>query len=617
MNLEFNQINLESKNKSNKRNRILIAVLIFILLFLLHRVSIIEKNSFNKNNLSNKPSTYISAPDPQTENIEFQSTENPTEEFSFSNFIFNKKSSTKNNFQDKLILNGSAENLILIVIDGAGSSYFSEETTPNILALSKYGFFTKNFQTKVPSTTESHSIIFSGIYNSSYDWTSYLNMVAQNVTIFDSAKSSNYTLLAIMGKGDSPEIIRKMDAALFDADNNFFYLNSNLNLTHTLSYPLTETFTLANNLSAYENRSNVYEAYTDWVKDSVKSVIKALSDSDEKFILVVNFPALDEAGHENFDAYYLQTLKETDSDIKEIFDALLETSLLNKTAFVLTADHGMQKTKYGRGAHADIYNDLTLKVPFLLIAPQIDSRTSGSLYFNDDITPTLLKLLNLPQNWSTTGFVIDEIFSKGNFLDIGLTNLTYNSTALSIALKNFANLTLEDELCLNVTSINEYAISCANLTLNPSEEKLILFKQPFSQRGIYKAKAFLARADSNFRNDLIETKMKISPIHDLGIEELYIEKDDSNPYKIKVKVRILNSGDFPADKLALSIKINSETRNYGPYNDEIKISKTVSSTWTLNQTGLIQIEAKITGYENFATDAEQENNIKTTYVHIA
>ncbi len=625
MSLEFNQINLESK-KFNKRNRILIAILIFILLFLLHRITILEKNSA-QSNYSRKPASFISGGEFSYSKEQTSAKETANEilyseeikdsgEFSITDFLFNKKQNTEK-IPDRLILNGTPQNLILIVIDGAGVSYFSDETTPNILSLSNYGFFTTNMQVKVPSTTESHAIIFTGIYNESYDWTSYLNLIEQNKTIFDSAKFSNYTLFAIMGKGDSPELISKMDAALFDADNNFFNLKSNLNLTAELFPSLTETFSLANNLSSYKNRPDLYAAYNDWIKDSVKSAIKTLAQTDEKFILVVNFPAVDEGGHENFDSYYLQTLKETDSDIKEIFDTLLETNLLNKTALIITADHGMQKTKYGRGAHADIYNDLTLKVPFLLISPQINLRNSESLYFNDDISPTILKLLNLPQNQGITGYVIGEIFSNETFIDVGILNLTYNSVSINITVQNFANLSVEDELCLNVTARTEYAVACANLTLSPKEKKIVLFKFPFSQSGIYKISSFLARSDSNFRNDILEIKAKIPPVHDLGIEEIYIEKDSANQQKIKVKVRVLNYGDYAEDKLALSIKIHPETRNYGPYSDEIKISKTVSSTWTLNQTGLFQIEAKITGYDNFGLDAEQENNIKSTYVHIS
>ena len=80
----------------------------------------------------------------------------------------------------------------------------------------------------------------------------------------------------------------------------------------------------------------------------------------------------------------------------------------------------------------------------------------------------------------------------------------------------------------------------------------------------------------------------------------------------------MNYGDFPENSLELEISISSATRSYGPYNtDEIKVSKTVSSTWTLNQTGEAQITAKIINYANFALDAEQENNIKTTSIHIA
>ena len=241
MGYDFNQLNINSKKEINRRNRILIALLIFILFIVLYKIMLIEKTLGTKPQTFSKPATFVSGGDftnykkpvpKENEGGEIPAGEKQTdtksdETFSLANFLFGKNSKAETISQLlSLNLNGTPENLILIVIDAGGSSYFSPEITPNLLELSKYGFFTEEMKVKVPSTTESHAIIFSGIYNETYDWTAYLNMVAQNTTIFDAAKSQNYSLFAIMGKGDSPEVRAKMDAALFDADNNFANLKS-------------------------------------------------------------------------------------------------------------------------------------------------------------------------------------------------------------------------------------------------------------------------------------------------------------------------------------------------------------------------------------------------------
>ncbi len=642
MDYELNRINLESKNKFNKRNKILLALLIVVLLFSFNKYFLsnhnLNLNPAGKNSLDNFKTKQGSMPDfsynkkpsvqtaqqEATEELSSENSENtPTSSEPLSEkleeFIFGgeKKNSEATGYNLSL-QNNTPENLILIVIDAGGSSYVSPEVTPNLLAISRHGFFTKEMKVKIPSTTESHTIILTGIYNESYDWTTYPQIFNRNTSLLDSARNSGHNVFAIMGKGDSPQLLNKTDAALHDSDNNYRNLNSDLKLTSAISADMADSFSSANNLSAYTNNSATpYISYNNWIKDSAKNIIRTLARSNQKFILVINFPGLDEGGHENFDAYYLQTFHEIDSNIKEIFDTLVETNLLNKTAFAITADHGMEKTRFGRGAHADRYNDLTLKIPFLLISPSIKPHYSEELYYNDDITPTLHKLLNLQQDYISTGAVMEEIFSSENFIDVGILNLSYNSSLLTTVVKNYANLTVEDELCTNVSAVAEYAFACTNITLSPFEKQAVLSNFPFSQGGFYKIVSYLGRADSNPRNDNFETKTKVGQIHDLGIGKISIELDDANPQKIKIKIRVLNYGDYPESSLEISIVAGNIARNYGPYSsDEIKVSKTVTSTWTLNQTGEIQVTAKITNYTNFATDAEQENNIKSTSIHI-
>ncbi len=644
MDYEFSSVNIQTKNKNNKTRKILLVIAIVVLLFILQKVSLSENvlKSFNKNPQNNIKTKQVSAADfsyytkPAVQTGTSRANEVITSETAaptptalmpateqtaiekVETFIFGAKETPEFPSYSLSLENKAPENLILIVIDAGGSSYFSPENTPNMLSLSQYGFFTKEMKVKVPSTTESHTIIFTGIFNSTYDWTTYPTIFQRNTSLLDSAKYSNYTVLAIMGKGDSPQLINKTDAALYDADNNFLNLKSNLKLTPNIPQDLAETFSASNNLSNYLNSAPTpYISYNNWIKDSVKAAIRTLANSNQKFVLIINFPALDEGGHENFDAYYRQTLRETDSGIKEIFDTLVETGLLNKTAFVVTADHGMEKTKYGHGAHADTYNDLTLKVPFLVISPSIKPHYSEELYYNDDITPTMLNLLSLQQNYDTTGTVIDELFSPENFIDIGILNISYNESTLITTVKNYANLTVEDELCLNASKPSEYALACSNLTLGPFEKQTVTSAFPFSESGIYKIQSYLNHSDSNPRNDNFGRTIKIGQLHDLGIEKIEIEKNSANPQKIQVKVRVLNYGDYPENGLELSVTLGNFTRKYGPYSgNEIKVSKTSTSSWTLNQTGEVQVTAQITNYANFAADSEQENNIKSTSIHI-
>jgi hypothetical protein len=106
------------------------------------------------------------------------------------------------------------------------------------------------------------------------------------------------------------------------------------------------------------------------------------------------------------------------------------------------------------------------------------------------------------------------------------------------------------------------------------------------------------------------------PAHDLGIEKLYLKQDSENPYKFQVKVQVKNFGTEHETLLSLNISVGNKTRDYGPYNTTIKRSKTITSTWTLKEPGSYSIIAYITGYSNFNSDADEENNIKTITISL-
>lgn len=201
-------------------------------------------------------------------------------------------------------------------------------------------------------------------------------------------------------------------------------------------------------------------------------------------------------------------------------------------------------------------------------------------------------------------------------LDIGILDLKYSNGTLSPALKNYANSIIEDEICLNVGQKSRFAISCANFTMQPLETRSFIFEFPFKEDGIYNSLAFLNRSDENSLNDNFSVQTKIGKIHDLAISELILTPDSENPLKVNIKVRIANNGDFDETSLALSALINNETKDYGPYDYIIKSSRTLSYSRTFKENANISVTFKITSYSNFALDSAEENNIKTSSIHL-
>ena len=201
-------------------------------------------------------------------------------------------------------------------------------------------------------------------------------------------------------------------------------------------------------------------------------------------------------------------------------------------------------------------------------------------------------------------------------LDIGISKFLFENSTLSAQIKNYANSEINDELCLNVSSKRESAFLCSNFTVSPLSELQFNFPFPFSKDGYYNALLYLNRADDNSTNDNFSLQIKYGKIHDLAIENLTLVRDDENPLKINIKVRIVNNGDFNETALSLVATINNQTKEYGPYNYIIKSSRTFSYSRTFNQSIPVSATFSITNYSNFAEDADEENNIKSSSVHV-
>ena len=206
--------------------------------------------------------------------------------------------------------------------------------------------------------------------------------------------------------------------------------------------------------------------------------------------------------------------------------------------------------------------------------------------------------------------------NNSTILDIGILSLSYAEGNLTAKLKNYAGLQLEDELCLNVSAKAKSAFMCSNISILPFEEKPFIFSFPFSEAGIYNSFLFLNRLDDNSQNDNFSLRTKQGTIHVLAIDNITLTPDSENPLKIDIKVRIINNGDFNESQLSLFASINNETRNYGPYNYPIINSKTFHYSRTFNQSSGILAIFRIANYSNFAEDADEENNIKSSSIHV-
>lgn len=298
---------------------------------------------------------------------------------------------------------------ILFIVDGFGSSYYYPELTPYALdgsGLEKasapnltFGTRIIDVKTPTPVTGIAHSVIVTGYSDANEELVGY-----PDATIFDVTRQHGFVNLAVMEKGDFLNMRGEQDIILF-AENN------------SIDEPLMSIQARASPSGIYElmyewkmklpeylnNKSGVekYSAYNKWGIDSAHAAANAMikKHPDKKFLLTVNIGAIDSGGHNLGDDDYVKLIKDLDGD----FYPLYKTASENNIALFFTADHGMSFAVKNakRGGHAsDKYASRaeSLRIPLVVLSPNIKQGTLSGKYGQEDIAPTLLSVLDLPNN---------------------------------------------------------------------------------------------------------------------------------------------------------------------------------------------------------------------------
>jgi len=525
-----------------------------------------------------------------------------------------------NSRQEYLLItnNQTLQNFVLIILDGAGEKYISQTLSPNLLRFKHRGFYAENMRVRIPSTTQSHSIMYTSRYEPDYDWSALANSVSfENQTIFDSARNADHLVLGVLGKGDTYDATLKFDAILYDKDNDLEEFSSDLLYREGIPAPLLEIFKSHNNLSEYQHKPapNKYINYNQWVADSLRATIRAATNQSKPFIFISNMPGTDFSAHELAEPGYYDTYQAADEEVAEIFNTLFEENLFQNTLFIVTADHGMcfKDTSHGRvGHHSYCKEDEAFVIPFIVTGPTIQPKTSRALHYNDDIFLTLGELLNFPKPTHVTGTVFKDLFAETE--DLGIISLETSTlkvgenTTTKIKVENVGTLPIPTDLCFEVSTFNKSIISQCS---NPQN---FTWKPPSG--GIYFLTAKL-QDDDNPHNNLRSETLEAGIFHDVRISEVEPIKEGG---KLKAKVKIENAGQYNATNLSiLCTKTNlgtgtSTTHTYT--NKDIKPDSRKSfGPWSCGDSSATTALYNITFKLLNLTDANPSNNIKTSVTY--
>lgn len=301
------------------------------------------------------------------------------------------------------------QHAILFIVDGFGSSYYYPEFTPfsldgSVLTKARtnnltFGTRIMDIKTSHPVTGIAHSTIVTGYSDANEDIVGY-----PDATIYEVAREHGFVNLAVMEKGDFSNMRQEQDIILFSENNS-------------IDEPLMSIQARASPYGIYEvmydwkmklpsylnNKSGVkkYSAYNKWGIDAANAVANYMikTHPNQKFLLTVNIGAIDSGGHNLGDDDYVRLIEDLDRD----FYPLYKTAQDNKIALFLTADHGMSFAVKNarRGGHSsDKYSSKieSLRIPLVIRSPNTMQGVLTGEYRQEDIAPTLLSVLDLPNN---------------------------------------------------------------------------------------------------------------------------------------------------------------------------------------------------------------------------
>ena len=306
----------------------------------------------------------------------------------------------------------TAQNIVLLIVDGMGSAYVTPGSTP--LALNGDPVDTPNVSffenmvsdgillpqiiVPIPSTGPAHSVIITGFSGAEQELVGY-----DDATIYDVLKDKGFLCIAIMHNGDFSEMRNEQDIILHSPSNSIS--------TPSLQVQVNDAGVpkdIIRGLEFWEQELpeylegtdglDSYIAYSDWELDASRDIVSLMAGQHPgmKYILTINVGVVDRAGHYMGVDGYIGSIEGVNSKLEPLYSAARDSN----TALVITADHGMAfKTPDSpRGGHAseDYYSSEAVTVPLLIISPNVVPGMNYGMYGQEDLAPTLLSILDIP-----------------------------------------------------------------------------------------------------------------------------------------------------------------------------------------------------------------------------
>lgn len=296
------------------------------------------------------------------------------------------------NFDDYVPTSLKTENVIILVIDGPRMSETWNEPNkqyiPDRIKLMQEGVLISNFMNKGTTLTVSgHSSILNGTY--------------ENLDNNGTETPINPSLFQYFLK----------DKKLPNDKAWIIASKSKLKVLANCTDPKWKDQYLPKIDTGNANNTNRTDVLT------IESFKNTLTKSSPNLVMI-NLKDLDIAGHENNWDGYIEAIKNTDRQIKEVWDFIQsDANYKDKTTLIVTNDHGRHDDNNGGfQSHGDKCKGCQ-HIEFFAIGPDFKKNTIINLgnYEQKDIAKTIGILLNFPLE-NSDGKVIKDIFINPYFI---------------------------------------------------------------------------------------------------------------------------------------------------------------------------------------------------------
>ncbi|MEW6295118.1 MAG: hypothetical protein AB1467_02365 [Candidatus Diapherotrites archaeon] len=296
------------------------------------------------------------------------------------------------------------KSIAVFVLDGTPASKITKSITPNLEKLSEKSLTAESFHPVIPSTTESHSIMY--IAGDCGNAGKAQNCVdnAGMTSLCDYARLHGMLCVMASEAGDFKQARSEFDIAFYDS--GFFDFRIEVNSFNEDTSLLKDFFEgWENKTGEYRSESGIqkYAFYSKYIIDVDNALIKFFEEelNGRKFLLFSNIKGNDFCGHDFNETAFTQCISILDKDSGQLIQTVLDS---NGLVAAFTADHGMAfECPECKGHHAEPPYSLSpevMDIPLIIY----DGKDFGAIETSAntfDLMPSMFYYAGLPDSCSS------------------------------------------------------------------------------------------------------------------------------------------------------------------------------------------------------------------------